>query len=228
MRQMLINAPAVHLPQAAMPAEPAAAVIYDATHVQEGDPILCHQGHDISDQSDSYDPFRVFFQNVDGLRMVTGDTFLERAVGFLRDIDPSVICLAETNTDWSDSSAYHRYNAVLRRGFSHVRTRTSSSGLTQKSVYQPGGTATSVVRKWVGRVMKSGSNREGSFSWMQMRGRWGRKITVITCYRVSQSTGAGLGEGTAFIQQESLLRMKGQEYPIPRAYCLEAVQSFIE
>jgi hypothetical protein len=76
--------------------------------------------------------------------------------------------------------------------------------------------------------MKSGSNREGRFSWMQMRGYWGQKLTVITCYRVSQSTGAGLGEGTAYIQQESLLRMKGQEYPNPRAYCLEVVQTFIE
>ena len=96
---MLINAPAAHLPQAAMPADPAAAVIYDATHVPDDDPIICHQGHDISEQSDGYDHFRVFFQNVDGLRMVTWDSFLERAVGFLRDIDPSVICLAETNTN---------------------------------------------------------------------------------------------------------------------------------
>jgi hypothetical protein len=61
-----------------------------------------------------------------------------------------------------------------------------------------------------------------------MRGRRGRTLTVITSYRVSQSTGSGLGEGTAFIQQEYLLRMKGQEYPNPRAYCLEAVQYFIE
>ena len=63
---------------------------------------------------------------------------------------------------------------------------------------------------------------------MQMRGRRGRKITVITCYRVSQSTSAGLGEETAFIQQESLLRMKGQEYPNHLAYFLEVVQSCIE
>ena len=145
-----------------------------------GDPILEKVGHDIFELSGQYNPFRIYFQNVNGLKLGAGTEHLERAVGFLREIDPAVICLAETNTNWTNRTAYDRYLKVVKAGFNHARVRTSSSGIPQKSMYQPGGTSTVVVRHWVGRTTKTGSDSEGSFSWVRMRGQRGRKLTIIT------------------------------------------------
>ena len=193
-----------------------------------GDPILEKVGHDIFEISGQYNPFRIYFQNVNGLKLGAGTEHLERAVGFLREIDPAVICLAETNTNWTNRTAYDRHLKVVKAGFNHARVRTSSSGIPQKSMYQPGGTSTVVVRHWVGRTTKTGSDSEGSFSWVRMRGRRGRQLTIITCYRVYQDSNSGLGNHTAHTQQETILRIMGQEYPNPRKYCLEALQTFIE
>ena len=43
-----------------------------------------------------------------------------------------------------------------------------------------------------------------------------------------QDSNSGLGTNTAHTQQETILRIMGQEYPNPRKYCLDALQTFIE
>ena len=97
-----------------------------------GDPILEKVGHDIFEISGQYNPFRIYFQNVNVLKLGAGTEHLELAVGFLREIDPAVICLAETNTNWINRTAYDRYLKVVKAGFNHARVRTSSSGIPQK------------------------------------------------------------------------------------------------
>ena len=98
------------------------------------DPILEKVGHDIFEISGQYNPFRIYFQNVNGLKLGAGTEHLERAVGFLREIDPAVICLAKTNTNWTNRTAYNRHMKVVKADFNHSQVRKSSSGIPQNAI----------------------------------------------------------------------------------------------
>ena len=45
---------------------------YDTSHVPMGDPILEKVGHDMFEISGQYNPFRIYFQNVNGLKLGAG------------------------------------------------------------------------------------------------------------------------------------------------------------
>ena len=149
-------------------------------------------------------------------------------MGVLKSVEASVVCLAETNTDWKHPDAHHRVFSQFRMCFNQVKMAVSHSGLKQNSIFQPGGTTTAVVGKWSGRFDSKGSNKKGGFSWIVMRGRRGRRIVIITCYRVSQVSSVGLEDtNTAFIQQQTILRKSGLQSPCPRKECLAELATFI-
>ena len=62
---------------------------------------------------------------------------------------------------------------------------------------------------------------------MRLRGRRGRRTTIVVCYRVVQGNGAGLGDSIAFVQQETVLREQGHHNPNPRQHVLSALERFI-
>jgi hypothetical protein len=83
-----------------------------------------------------------------------------------------------------------------------------------------------VMEKWCGRYKDSGSNKQGSSLWVSMRGRRGRVVNIITCYRVSQDSGASIGKSMAFIQQETILR-KVKVTESPWEHCIRDLIRFI-
>ena len=83
-----------------------------------------------------------------------------------------------------------------------------------------------VMGKWCGKYKDSGNNKQVSLSWVTMRGRRGRVVNIITCYRVSQDSGASIGESTDFIQQETILR-KSKITDSPREHCINELIQFI-
>ena len=60
----------------------------------------------------------------------------------------------------------------------------------------------------------------------KMRGRRGRTVNIITCYWVSQDSGASIRERTAFIQQETILR-QAKVNESPREHCINELFRFI-
>ena len=80
--------------------------------------------------------------------------------------------------------------------------------------------------RWCGRKMDAGSDDAGAFSWIRLRGRRGRRISFVTCYRVSQASAAGLEDNTAYVQQQTKLRLLGRR-PDPREHALPALTEFI-
>ena len=71
---------------------------YDTSHLNENDTILSQSGDDTEVPDDYADnSFRVYFQNVNGLKMMHDDESVIPAVGFLASFRASVACFAETN-----------------------------------------------------------------------------------------------------------------------------------
>ena len=210
------------------PIQPTQKRSYDTSHLPENDPILKQSGDDAAILDDHDDnSFRVYFQNLNGLKMTNDDDFFVSAVGFLSTFRASVACFAETNVNWKKDEAYNRVLTQMRNCFQSAKLVTSSSGLSSQTINQQGGTCTAVLGKWSARKQSSGHEAKGSFSWLRLRGRRGRFVTIITCYRVLQVSSIGLGAATAYVQQETILWAAGVKIPKPKNYSMKAIPSFI-
>ena len=105
--------------------------------------------------------FRLYFQNINGLKLSSNSHHLKEAVGTLLSLNASVACLAETNLKWYHSEAYATVETQFRLGFNNVRLVPSSSRQRSESVYQAGGTLTALLGRWCGRKMDVGSYNWG-------------------------------------------------------------------
>eukprot|EP00957_Ditylum_brightwellii_P073741 5604003-Ditylum_brightwellii.AAC.1 len=72
----------------------------------------------------------------------------------------------------------------------------SNSYERTKTKHQPGGTATLITSKSVQRVSNSSSDSLRRWSYVTMKGKNGRKITMVTTYRVCSNTLATAGPTT--------------------------------
>ena len=71
--------------------EPTQKRSYDTSHLPENEPILNHSGDDASIPDDHDDNlFRIYFQNLNGLKMTNNDDFVVSVVGFLSPFRASV------------------------------------------------------------------------------------------------------------------------------------------
>ena len=144
-------------------------------------------------------------------------------MGFLASFRASVDCFVETNVNWRKENVYSRVHQQFWRCFQSVKLETSSSGLKSQSINKPVGTCTTVLGKWCARKESSWNSASGIYSWVRMRGRRGRFVTLMTCYHVAQTSGVGLGDANAFVQQETLLRTAWVRVPKPKKHIMKEI-----
>ena len=82
-------------------------------------------------------------------------TKLTNGLQDMMDLDAGVILFNETNTDWQNYDLREEYNHRIKKHWSVNRTQFSSSQARADNEYLPGGTATTILGKWVGRVLQS-------------------------------------------------------------------------
>jgi hypothetical protein len=122
LKQHTMQSALAHLPPPDQPTNEAERRSYDTSHLNENDAILRHSGDD-AEVPDDYDDnsFRVYFQNVNGLKMMQDDESVISAVGFLASFRASVACFAETNVNWRKDNVYSRVQQQFRRCFQSVK-----------------------------------------------------------------------------------------------------------
>ena len=79
--------------------------------------------------------------------------------------------------------------------------------------WKPGGVLLGVSGKWASRVEGKGSDHKGRWSWIDLWGKQGKMIRMISAYRVSQSNISQAGETTSYKQQVRSLLKRGVEDP---------------
>jgi hypothetical protein len=99
------------------------------------------------------------------------------------------------------------------------------------STYQPGGTLTAVCDNWVSRVTAKGEDPFGlgRWSYVTLRGKNAAKITIVTAYNATMST----GNCTYYHQQLRVLSRLHREQnittpPNPRRQLILDLQSWLE
>ena len=174
---------------------------------------------------------RLFFINTNGI--FTTPTKLSDIFITAKALEAGVIGLAETNLNWNKEYLKNKFAQNLKtickqsENFSNwttYKTQHSTSQIKTESDIQRGGTTTTVVGKWVGRIIDSGNDaRLGRWTWQTLRGD--TNLTIITVYRVCQEKGNS-GELTAHAQQSALL-LDTSPAPDPRKQVLEDLKAFV-
>ena len=79
-----------------------------------------------------------------------------------------------------------------------------------------------------GRLEEKGIDRKGRWTWAQLTGKKGKKLLVISAYRVSQTYLSEAGYTTAFMQQYKACTKANISNPKPKQRCLVNLAKFIE
>ena len=71
------------------------------------------------------------------------------------DLDAGVILFKDINIDWKNYELKGEYNNRIKQHWPINRTQFSTSKAKADKDYLPGGTSTTILRKWVGRILQS-------------------------------------------------------------------------
>eukprot|EP00978_Attheya_sp_CCMP212_P046629 scaffold402491_cov27-Attheya_sp.AAC.1 len=131
-----------------------------------------------------------------------------------RQVD--VFGFAETNIAWNPKLTNQVYQHGRGR-FEHFKQVNSSSNDPATGFRQPGGTFMATTGKFVGRVSQTDTDTYGLGRWSYtfLSGMEGKKMYIVTAYRVSQESNSK-GDSTAHKQQVRLLRKRQIDNPKPK------------
>jgi len=147
--------------------------------------------------------FRVFLQNPNGLHMSGTPYALQHDLKLCSQYGAAVLSLPETNTNWDLPETKALSSQALKNTWRKSAYIYSKSPEDFISTQQPGGTATVILDNWTSRVIDKGEDPLGlgRWSYVTLRGKGDRKLTVVTAYNATISQ----GDATNFKQQSRVL-----------------------
>ncbi len=165
---------------------------------------------------------RVLSRNVNTIN--PSENFIEwQAAGqAFTEYSVSIACLQETNTQWSHPILHSIRQVMHKLPTKKAKIATSSSAEVIIGNYQPGGTCTIALGRWVShaRIAEQDPHGLGRWSYIEFEGCDGRRIVVVSAYR-SCSQQTRLGSSTYHDQQYRLLLSETNPRPDPRLQFLD-------
>ena len=113
---------------------------------------------------------------------------------------------------------FNKYKGQTINGEDKYSNVQLSSNMDERfdSKWKPGGTLLGVSGKRSSRAESGGSDRLGRCSWIDLGGKKGKIIRVMSAYRVSQESPDKVGDLTACKQQVRSLLKRGVRKPNPK------------
>jgi hypothetical protein len=170
------------------------------------------------------DNCRILFQNINGISndsLFTDATLLHTTSSTL-NVD--ILGLIETNIDWEKQNVRQQCKYAMRSKTPNKIQFSSylQSTANTNSTYLPGGTLTLVHSPWSSRT-SSTSDPSGMGRWSEvtLNGKDKCNITIITAYRVCDSSSSAHDSNTAYNQQWRHLTLQDIPNPCPRQQMLD-------
>jgi exonuclease III len=171
--------------------------------------------------------FRIYCQNANGIRLdPTGGEFSTLCELSL-EVQADVIAITEHNLDTQKFSVRKCCHDARTRLLAHSSMIMSSSSIEMINQYKPGGTLTMSRGQITSRLIKSGSDDMGRWTYQTFSGKRSRNVTIITAYQVCDKAISQRGRYTAAAQQESILRQRGESNPNPRKHFRHDLHKFL-
>ncbi len=115
-------------------------------------------------------------------------------------------------TQYRVRAGIHR-QATRHFGFGEYKVVTGSSTVQAHTYYKPGGTMSLTVGQLKGRVIDSGADDLGRWTYQKLTAQGGNVITVVCTYQVNKEKPQDAGPRTAITQQYSMLKQAGRQDP---------------
>lgn len=138
-----------------------------------------------------------------------------------------VFSINEVNLDTSKPKLKYRIDTIIKRQDKYCKISHGIMKHEQSlSDYKPGGTMVGVFGQWASRFCNKGFDDQGRWSWISLHGKRGKKVLVLSVYRVSQDHPSQVSQGSAY-QQQFRHQQKTKKAPNPKKECLVDLLEFI-
>jgi Endonuclease/Exonuclease/phosphatase family len=158
---------------------------------------------------------RLYFQNVNGLRLQDSGLDIMETFAQLRDIKADIFGIAKTQLHCKSPSVQSILQSCKRRIWEHCKLVSCSSDEEWHSPKKPGGTLIGVTGPLARWVSRSFTDNYGRWTGVDLLGQDGRTVSIICAYQVVQESGIH-GDRTTYSQQVRLMRLDGNLHPDPR------------
>ena len=159
--------------------------------------------------------FRLYFQNVNGLRLSDDCADITETFLHLHHIQADIFGIAETQLHCRKPDIQSKLQSCKRRIWDNCVLHTSSSEEEWSLNRKPGGTLLGITGPLAGRTKTVQKDPYGRWVHLDLLGRDGRIVSVICAYQVVQEKGHH-GDRTTYSQQVRLMRLAGINDPDPR------------
>ena len=161
--------------------------------------IIVPSGDELIDKEDGI--IRCALQNPNGIRLKDNADILPEVAAIER-LQIDIAAFPESKlTEYGRTKEVLQRQLRVRVGSAYVRNAAAPRRNNKNSDYQPGGVLMAITGRVTGRVLKSGNDPWGRFTWYLLRGNREEGILLIGAYRVCQVKGTKAGPDTAFMQQ---------------------------
>ena len=173
--------------------------------------------------------FRFTSFNINGISSIRHYQEWQFNLQQLNSLQVDACSITEPNLDLNSTTIKDSLYQESKVYDKQIGISTSSSHeptATKGSTFKPGGTITTVTGAWSGRIIKKGQDTFGRWSYISLRGKSNKKLTIITMYRVCAQKGAN-GTNTAYLQQQRELERAFNRPVDPRKKILSDMESFV-
>ena len=203
------------------------ALVNPATNDKSGSPRFGATfiwGKNTMQEQPNPDQVRFYFQNC---RIPATDADRVTIYKDMLSLNADVIGLAETCLNSRTQTTRLQVDDDFRRLWPSQKTTFSSANEQKQGRYQRGGTLQILTGKLSSRVVTQGSDDMGRFCWQRLHRSNTHRLTIITAYRVCQTTPQAAGLTSAYYQQWRALSQQGIKFPNPRQSFLADIGALI-
>jgi exonuclease III len=171
---------------------------------------------------------RVYCQNINGLRLDAEGGDFTALCRVSQEVQADVIGIMEHNIDTTKHYVQQLCYNALRHNLPIAKLTLGTTPITTANVYMPGGTFTISSGDIVSRIIETGSDEMGRWTFQSFAGCNQQQVTVITAYQVCHKSHTQRGRTTAAAQQESLVRQRNASDPNPRKHFRKDILVFLK
>ena len=126
----------------------------------------------------------------------------------------SRICLPKSNINWGHKEAHSTLNQPVNMTRQDSTYMIPYKEKTFTSTNQPGGTTVILTLNWTSQVIDHGTDPYGLGRWnfLTLRGKNGKKILLVTAYRVCSQSAQSCVQTNSTAQQHRQLSKKWRNY----------------
>jgi hypothetical protein len=128
---------------------------------------------------------RFYFINPNGISHQRGFLDFYEILQSLKDNEIDVFGLSKTNLDVRQPEVRKQIEEITQAFYGTSLLASSTSKVSARTPYKPGGTITGISNELCGRFQTSGSDNSGLGRWSHIKlyGKDGRSLVIITAYR---------------------------------------------